>query len=169
MIRSIGIVYLIASVSLAPRPGRPFPRLVIYKIGKSHLGRRRKRLAEIDASAPRSKEYMLIFAPAPARWMERALHSLFKPWRYTYTGSGKREYFWPSLPFALRAAAGILPLYMLGAQAEIAALSFIACLALPDLLFLIPAFAAFLAAWAISLILALALPCAVAMLLIPLL
>lgn len=101
--------------------------------------------------------------------MERALHSLFKPWRYTYTGSGKREYFWPSLPFALRAAAGILPIYILGAQAEIAALSFIACLALPDLLFLIPAFAAFLAAWAISLILALALPCAVAMLLIPLL
>lgn len=165
MIKRIGIVYLIASVSLAARPGRKRARLVIYKIGRTQLGRRKRRLSEISRSTAGSKEYMIAFAPAPAAWLEEQLHSLFESWQYTYKGSGKREYFWPACPAYLRIALALLSMLLLQAGPAAAIAAFLLALLLPDLLLILPTVALLALAWALFFTIVLALPCAALMLL----
>lgn len=156
--KRIGIVYLIASFSVRQRPYKKAVRLTIYKIGKSQLGRRKKRLAEINNSTKGSVEKIIFFAPAPAFWLESLLRKIYQKWRYTYKGSGKTEYIWPKLHFPILLIVAVGLNSFLGVDLLGMLLSLMIAVLLPDLLVLAPVLIVMLLCWVFFLALLLGLP-----------
>lgn len=164
--KRIGIVYLIVSFSLRPRPYRKAIRLAIYKIGKSQLGRRYKRLAEINKSTPGSLERIVFFAPAPAFWLESLFRKVYSNWKYTYKGSGKTEYVWPEMPWWLLVALAVGLEAYLGYTGFGILFSILFGVLLPDMLVVLPVLFVMLLCWAVLIALIIGIPAGLVLLIL---